>query len=199
MDTKALFKIGYGLYVLTSKDEKDNGCIINSVMQVAANPDKIAFSVSKKNYTHDIIVKTKKANISVLSEKTDFETFKHFGFQSGRDVEKFVDYKNTKRSENGILYLTNSTNSYLSLEIEDIINLGSHSLFIAKLIDCEILSKDLTVSYDFYQKNIKPSAKAEAKTGWICTICNFIYEGENLPADYICPICKHPSNDFKKL
>lgn len=200
MDTKALFKIGYGLYILSSKDDtKDNACIINTVMQVSDNPLRVAFSVNKTNYTHDIIKKAKIANISVLSDKSNFNIFEHFGFQSGRTIEKFEDFKEAKRSKNGLLYITKDTNAYFSVSVEKEIDLGSHTLFIAKVDEAETSCDDSTVTYDFYHKNIKPKPQEQKKKGWICVICNYVYEGENLPPDYICPICKHPASDFKKL
>jgi len=199
MDNNALFNIGYGLYVLSSKnDNKDNACIINTVSQIASNPCVIAFSVNKMNLTHDMIKQSKIANISILTEKSDFEIFKHFGYQSGKNTEKFQDFNDIERSKNGLLYITKNTNAYISLSIENEIEFSSHTLFIAKMADAKILNNDKTVSYDFYQKNLKPQNNAK-KTGWICKICNYIYENDDLPSDFICPICKHPASDFIKL
>lgn len=199
MDTKALFKIGYGLYVLTANDEKDNGCIINTVMQVTSNPLQIAIAVNKRNYTTAMIQKTRKFNISVLSEKADFNIYKHFGYQSGKDVNKFEYFSDAKRSPNGVLYITSGTNAYMSAYVQQEIDLGTHFLFIGQLVASENLSDDKSATYEYYQNNVKPKPETNNKKGWRCKICGYIYEGEELPADYICPICKHGAVDFEKL
>ena len=200
MDNKVLFNIGYGLYVLTANEgEKDNGCIINTVMQVTSDPLQIAIAVNKKNYTNEMIQRTKKFNVSILSESSKFEIFKHFGFQSGRDVDKFASFYDTKRSPNGVLYITQNTNSYMSAYVKQEIDLGTHTLFIAQLVAAEILSEEPTVTYTYYQNNIKPKPQKTEKKGWICKICGYIYEGEYLPPDFICPICKHSAADFEKI
>jgi len=200
MDTKALFKIGYGLYVLTAHQEgKDNGCIINTVMQVTSDPCQIGIAVNKMNYTNKMIQETKKFNVSVLSEDAKFETFKHFGFQSGANINKFVSFFDTKRSPNGILYITKETNAFMSAYVKQVIDLGTHTLFIAQLVGAEVLSDRPTVTYDFYQKNIKPKPEQTKKTGWRCKICGYVYEGEELPPDFICPLCKHGASDFEKI
>lgn len=200
MDTNVLFNIGYGLYVLTAnKNGKDNGCIINTVMQVTSEPLQIAIAVNKRNFTTGMIQNTKKFNISVLSENSKFEIFKRFGYQSGKDVDKFSDFFDTKRSPNGILYITENTNSYMSAYVKQEIDLGTHILFIAQLVEAEKLSEIPTVTYNYYQNNIKPAPQSTNKKGWRCKICGYIYEGENLPADYICPICKHGAVDFEKI
>lgn len=199
MDTKALFKIGYGLYVLTANDEKDNGCIINTVMQVTSNPLQIAIAVNKRNYTTAMIQKTRKFNISVLSEKADFNIYKHFGYQSGKDVNKFEYFSDAKRSPNGVLYITSGTNAYMSAYVQQEIDLGTHFLFIGQLVASENLSDDKSATYEYYQNNVKPKPETNNKKGWRCKICGYIYEGEELPADYICPICKHGAADFEKL
>ena len=200
MNNNVLFNIGYGLYVLTANEgEKDNGCIINTVMQVTSDPLQIAIAVNKKNYTNEMIQRTKKFNVSILSESAKFEIFEHFGFHSGRDTDKFASFYNTKRSPNGVLYITQNTNSYMSAYVKQEIDLGTHTLFIAQLVAAEILSDEPTVTYTYYQKNIKPRPQPAAKKGWICKICGYIYEGEILPPDFICPICKHGAADFEKL
>lgn len=200
MDTNALFKIGYGLYVLTANENgKDNGCIINTVMQVTSNPCQIAIAVNKNNYTSSMIQETKKFNVSILCEGAGFDIFKNFGYQSGKDIDKFQEFFDTKRSPNGVLYVTKNTNAFMSAYVKQEIDLGSHILFIAQLVEAEILSDKPTVTYDFYQKNIKPKPENTPKKGWRCKICGFIYEGEDLPADYICPICKHGAVDFEKM
>ena len=200
MDTNALFKIGYGLYILTTKtDDKDNGCIINTVMQITSNPCQIAICVNKMNYTNDMIKKSKNFNLSVLSEKADFETFKHFGYQSGKDVDKFSDFKGIKRAENGLVYVTKNTNSYICAEVKEEIDLGTHTMFISEVKDAQVLSDDLTVTYDYYQQNIKEKPAETKKSGWRCKICGYIYEGDVLPEDYICPLCKHGIIDFERI
>ena len=199
MDTKALFKIGYGLYVLTAQDEKDNGCIINTVMQVTSNPLQVAIAVNKRNYTNEIIQKTRKFNLSILSEKADFSIYEHFGYKSGRDTDKFATFCDVKRSPNGLLYITKGTNAYLSAYVQNEIDLGTHSLFIGQLVASESLSDDKSATYDYYQNNVKPKPENTVKKGWRCKICGYIYEGEDLPVDYICPICKHGAVDFEKL
>ena len=199
MDTKALSKIGYGLYVLTANDEKDNGCIINTVMQVTSNPLQIAIAVNKRNYTTAMIQKTRKFNISVLSEKADFNIYKHFGYQSGKDVNKFENFSDAKRSPNGVLYITSGTNAYMSAYVQQEIDLGTHFLFIGQLVASENLSDDKSATYEYYQNNVKPKPETNNKKGWRCKVCGYIYEGEELPADYICPICKHGAADFEKL
>ena len=200
MDNKVLFNIGYGIYVLTANEgEKDNGCIINTVMQVTSDPLQIAIAVNKKNYTNEMIQRTKKFNVSILSESSKFEIFKHFGFQSGRDVDKFASFYDTKRSPNGVLYITQNTNSYMSAYVKQEIDLGTHTLFIAQLVAAEILSEEPTVTYTYYQNNIKPKPQKTEKKGWRCKICGYIYEGEYLPPDFICPICKHGVSDFERV
>lgn len=200
MDNKVLFNIGYGLYVLTaSEGEKDNGCIINTVMQVTSDPLQIAIAVNKKNYTNEMIQRTKKFNISILTESAKFEVFEHFGFHSGRDTDKFADFVDTKRSPNGVLYITQNTNSYMSAYVKQEIDLGSHTLFIAQLVAAETLSEEPTVTYTYYQNNIKPKPQKTEKKGWRCKICGYIYEGEDLPADFICPWCKHGAIDFERI
>ena len=200
MDTNALFKIGYGLYVLTaSENGKDNGCIINTVMQLTSSPIQIAIAVNKNNYTTGMVQRTKKFNISVLSEGVGFDVFKHFGFQSGKDVDKFLTFDAVKRTPNEVLYLTSNTNAYLSAYVKQELDLGTHILFIAQLVDSKILSEKQTVTYDYYQKNIKQVASVSMQKGWRCKICGFVYEQEELPSDYICPICKHGAVDFEKI
>jgi len=200
MDTNALFKIGYGLYVLTANtDGKDNGCIINTVTQVTSNPCQIAVTVNKNNYTCSMIQKNKKFNVSVLSEGVEFDVFKRFGFQSGKDVDKFSDFYDTKRSPNGVLYITQNTNSFMSAYVKQEVDLGTHIMFIAQLVEAVVLSDIPTVTYDFYHKNIKPKPENTSKKGWRCKICGYVYEGEVLPSDYICPLCKHGVEDFEKI
>lgn len=200
MDTKALFKIGYGLYVLTAHENgKDNGCIINTVMQVTSEPNMIAIAVNKKNYTEEMISRTRKFNVSTLAEGVSFDLFKHFGFQSGRDMNKFEAFNEAKRSSNGVLYITQNTNAYMSAYVQQEIDLKTHTMFIGQLVEAECFSDIPTVTYDFYQKNIKPKPEAVQKKGWRCKICGYVYEGEDLPEDFICPWCKHGVADFEKI
>ena len=200
MNTNALFKIGYGLYILSCHENgKDNACIVNTVMQVTSNPCKIAICVNKNNHTCTMLKNTRKFYVSILDEEAEFEIFKHFGYQSGKDVDKFLNFIHTKRTPNGVLYITKNTNAYLSAWVQDEIDLDTHVMFIAQLVDAEILSEKPTVTYDFYQKNIKPKPEATASKGWRCKICGYVYEGEELPADFICPICKHGAIDFEKI
>lgn len=200
MDTQALYKIGYGLYVLTANENgKDNGCIINTVMQVTSDPCKIEIAVNKANYTCEMIQRTKKFNISILDEGTPFDVFKIFGYQSGRNIDKFAEFSDTKRSPNGLLYITKNTNAFMSAYVKQEIDLDTHILFIAQLVEAEVLSEKPTATYDYYQRKIKPQPEETPKKGWRCKICGFIYEHEELPADYICPICKHGAIDFERL
>lgn len=200
MNNAAMFQLTYGLFVLTAKDgEKDNGCIINTVQQVTSTPNRISIAVNKNNYTHDMIIKTGEFNVSILSEEVPFDIFKHFGFQSGRDTDKFAEFDAFDRSENGIAYLNKYANAFLSGKVVQTVDLGSHTLFIADVTDGEVLSSVPSVTYAYYHKNIKPQPQATKAKGWRCKICGYIYEGEELPADFICPICKHGAADFERI
>ena len=200
MDNKAMFNLSYGLFILTAKDgEKDNGCIVNTVGQVTSQPNRISLTVNKANYTHDMILKTKEFNVSVLAENSKFGTYKHWGFQSGRNTDK-LESISFKRSANGLVYIAEETNAFLSANVVSTLDLGTHTLFIADVTDGEVLSQVPSATYSFYQNNIKPKpASTEKKKGFICTVCGYIYEGETLPDDFICPVCKHPASDFKPL
>lgn len=201
MNNEALFKIGYGLYVLSANEDGfDNGCIVNTVMQVTNTPNRIAIAVNKQNKTHDMIMKTAHFNVSVLSTDVPFEVFKHFGFQSGKDVNKFAETEKYKRTENGILIAQEYANAYISGSVFHSVDLGTHTMFIADVTDAEVLSDKDSVTYDFYHKNIKPKPekKPEGKVAYRCKICGYIHEGE-LPEDFICPLCKHPASDFEKI
>ncbi len=202
MDQKVMQKLSYGLFVLTAKDgDKDNGCIINTAIQVTSEPNRISIAVNKGNYTHDMVLKTGVFNVSILSEAAKFDTFKHFGFQSGRDTDKAVGIT-YKRSANDVIYLDSAeVNAYISGKVIQTVDLGTHTLFIADVTDGEVLNPEASATYAYYFAHIKPAPaqKEESKKGWICTICGYIYEGDPLPADFICPVCKHPASDFKKL
>lgn len=203
MNPKAMFKLSYGLFVLTSAFEgRESGCIINTGIQVTSEPNRISIAVNKGNFTKGLVEGSGKFNLSVLSEKASFETFRHFGFQSGRDVDKFAGYADCKRSANGLYYVTAGTNAYLSAAVEQTVDLGSHMLFIAGVEDMELLSEEPSATYAYYQSHIKPKPpqqSASGKTAWRCRVCGYIYEGEELPADFTCPLCKHPASDFEKI
>ena len=201
MNTKALYNLTYGVYLMSAYENgKDNACIINTAVQVANNPTRISVAAIKGNLTHDMIVKTGKLNLSALSIDAPFSLFEHFGMKSGRDVDKFEAFSDVSRSENGLLYLTKYSTAFLSLNVIESHDLGSHTLFIGELVDAETLDKAENCTYGYYQTVIKASAtKPATKTGWRCTVCNHVYEGENLPDDYICPICKHGKEDFEKI
>lgn len=203
MNKKAMYQLTYGLFVLTARlGEKDNGCIINTAGQVTSTPNRISITVNKDNFTHDMIMESGRFNISILSEKANFETFQHFGFQSGRTADKFDGYQACKRSDNGIYYITEGTNAYISASVEQTIDLGSHTMFIASVEDMEVLSSDPSATYAYYQDSIKPKPEKKAsggKTAWRCTVCGYVYEGDVLPDDFVCPLCKHPASDFEKV
>ncbi|MDO4746037.1 MAG: flavin reductase [Bacillota bacterium] len=197
MDTKVLRKISDGLYLLTAKDgNKLNGCVINTLERVTTTPNKVTISVIKENFTHDMIMKTGEFNVSIFSEAADFETLKNFGFQSGKDTDKFKDFP-YETSENGLPYITKGTNGFISAKVFEKIDLGTHTLFIADVTDGETLSSEPSATYDYYQKNIKEAPDKKAK-GWVCKICGYVYEGDPLPEDFICPLCKHGASDFEK-
>ncbi len=197
----AMFKLSYGLFVVTARDgEKDNGCITNTVQQVTATPNRISLAVNKANFTHDMILKTTVFNVSIISEKADFELFKHFGFASGRNADKFADYSGYERAENGVTYVTNGTNSVLCAKVVRTVDLGTHTLFIADVTEEKVLDETASATYTYYFEHIKPKPEEKPKVkGWVCKICGYVYEGEELPADFICPICLHPASDFEPL
>ena len=197
MDTKALSKIGYGLYVLTTNyDNIDNGCIINTVQQVTGDPLRLSIVVNKNNYTHDLILDSCVFNINVLTTETPFKVFEHFGFQSGRNVNKFADCEQELRAVNNVLYLPKHINAYFACRVMKSIDLGTHTMFIADVLDAVKVNDLDSVTYDYYQKNIKPK-KTVTKGCWVCKVCGWVYEGEQLPDDIVCPICKHGKDDFE--
>lgn len=205
MDKKAMYKLSYGLFILTAREgEKDNGCVINTAIQAASTPNQISVCVNKANFTHDMIMRTGAFTISVISQKASFDLFKHFGFQSGKNVNKFADFKDCKRGENGIFYITQGTNAFISIKVEKTEDLGSHTMFVGEITDMEVLSDDTSATYEYYMNNIKPKPDAVGKTAdgktiWRCKICGYEYVGEELPDDFICPTCKHPAADFEKV
>lgn len=196
---EALFKIGYGLYVLTARsNDFDNGCIINTVMQVTDTPLRVCICVNKENFTHDMIMETKKFNVSCLTEAAEFKVFERFGFKSGKTDNKFEGFSDALRSSNGILYINKNTNAFISCEVVSTTDLGTHTMFIADVTESEILSNENSVTYDYYFKNIKPAPQSKKK-GYVCKICGYVYEGETLPEDFICPWCKHGASDFEEI
>lgn len=199
MNKEILSKISYGLYLLTSKSQgRDNGCIVNTVCQITENPDKILVIVNKSNLTNDFIRESGQFNISVLSEKSKFSTYKHWGFQSGRDVDK-TENISFQRSDNGLLYITDEANAYFSAEVVDSVDFSSHTMFIAQVTQAEVLSDDNSVTYDYYHKNIKSNGDNRNHKGYICMVCGYVYEGDPLPDDFICPWCKHGADAFQKM
>ena len=199
LDVKALFNIGYGLYVVTSNDgAKDNGAIVNTVMQLTDNPNRLAVCINKKNYTHDIVKNSGKMNIIVLDESAPFSLFENFGFRSGRDYDKFENV-DTFRSENGLIVLTEHLNSFISLEVEQYVDVETHGMFICKVTDARTMYDTPTMTYSYYHKNVKPKPQTDGKKGYKCKICGYVYEGEPLPEDFICPLCKHGAQDFEKI
>lgn len=199
MNPKVFNQISYGLYLVSSKhDKKMNGCIINTVMQVTDNPKQIIIAVNKQNLTCEIIQKSGILSISVLSETTPFSLFRHFGFQSGRETDKFVDYSFALTKQE-LPYLTDHTTAYLDCRVINTFDLGTHTMFLAVVSDCEIVSGEKPITYSFYHEYVKPQKTPTSKKGWRCVVCGYIYEGEELPPNFICPWCKHGVEDFEKI
>ncbi len=198
MDGKALYKLTYGLFLLTAQENDiDNGCIINTAMQIANNPTRISVAVIQKNKTHDMIMNTGIFNISSITTNADFELFKRFGMQSGRDVNKFEGFSNMTRSKNGLYYLTDMANMYMSAKVTEHFDLGSHTLFVAELTDAQVLSEVPSCTYGFYQSDIKPKPVSKTeKRSWTCSVCGYVYEGDEVPDDFECPLCHHGKEDF---
>lgn len=197
MDKKAFYKLTYGLFLLTAREEgRDNGCIINTAIQVANDPARISIAVLKGNYTHDMILRTGIFTVSSLSTAAEFALFQRFGMQSGREVDKFDGFADVERGENGLYYLTKGANMTMSAKVTEQVDLGSHTLFIAEVTDAVVLNEEPSCTYAYYQSDIKPKKQAEKKKGWVCTVCGYVYEGDPLPADFICPWCKHGAEDF---
>ncbi|MGN0134528.1 MAG: flavin reductase, partial [Anaerotignum sp.] len=198
-DLAALFKIGYGLYVVTSHDgNRDNGCIVNAVTQLTDNPNRIAVGINKKNYSHDVIKKTGIMNVNCLSVDAPFSVFENFGFQTGAEVDKFAKMP-PLRSDNGLAFLHRYINAFFSLKVEQYIDLGSHGIFICSVTESRVLSDLDTMTYTYYQKNVKPRPDTDGKKGWVCKICGYVHESEDLPDDFICPLCKHGVADFERI
>ncbi len=202
LDKTALFAISYGLFVLTAKDgERDNGCIINTVIQATSTPLRVTFTVNKANMTHDMVLKTGIFNLSILTEQSKFDVYQRFGLKSGKDGDKFADYGAYARSVNGLTYVTEGVNALLSGKVISTLDCGTHTLFLADLTEARKLSGEASVTYDYYHKNIKPApgANVTQKKGWLCTVCGYIHESDTLPADFICPVCKHGAEVFVPL
>lgn len=198
MENQALYKLSYGLFVLTARqDGKDNGCIINTAMQVTNTPKRIQIAVNKDNYTHDMIVHTKEFNVSVLSEDAVFWVFQHYGFQSGRDTDKFANIPEV-RTPNGIRYVEGCTNAVICGKVINSIDCGTHTLFLADVTEAKVLSDEPSMTYQYYLEHVKPQPQPAEKAKWVCKVCGYVYEGEQLPPDFICPWCKHGAEDFEK-
>lgn len=198
-DLTALFKIGYGLYVVTSNDgKKDNGLIVNTVTQVSDSPNRIAVTINKQNYSHHVIKQTGKMNVNCLSVEAPFKVFETFGFQSGRNVDKFKDCT-PLHSDNGLVFLPRYINAFISLKVEDYVDVETHGMFICSVTESRVISDKETMTYNYYQSNVKPKPQTQGKTGYVCKICGYIYEGETLPDDFVCPLCKHGASDFEKI
>ena len=199
IDSKALFKIGYGLYVVTSRDgDKDNGLIVNTVTQLTDTPLRVAVNINKLNYSHDIIKKTGKLNVNCLNIEAPFSVFQEYGFVSGRDKNKF-EGKEIVRSANGLAVLTNYVNSVISLKVDQYVDLGTHGMFICSVTESKVINNVETMTYNYYQANVKPKPQTEKKKGYVCKVCGYVYEGDELPEDFVCPLCKHGPADFEEI
>ena len=195
----ALTNIGYGLYVVTSNDgEKDNGLIVNTVTQLTDSPNRVAVTINKANYSYHVINQTKKMNVNCLSTSAPFAVFEKFGFQSGRSIDKFEGCE-PLRSDNGLVFLPRHINSFMSLEVVQYVDLDTHGMFICEITEARVINDDPSMTYAYYHENVKPKPQTEGKKGFVCTICGFIYEGDTLPEDYICPLCKHGAADFEPI
>ena len=198
-DLTALFNIGYGLYVVTSNDgKKDNGLIVNTVSQVTSSPNRIAVTINKENYSHHIIKQTGKMNVNCLSVDAPFSVFENFGFKSGRAEDKFADIT-PHRADNGLVFLPRYINSFMSLKVEEYVDLGTHGMFICSVTEARVMNDKETMTYTYYQKNVKPQPDTQGKKGFVCKVCGYIYEGDELPEDFICPLCKHGAADFEPI
>ena len=198
-DLTALFRIGYGLYVVTSNDgKKDNGLIVNTVIQLTDTPNRVAVNINKANYSHHVIKQTGMLNVNCLSTEAPFSVFQQFGFQTGRSVDKFAG-QTVHRSDNGLVFLDKYINAFMSLKVEDYVDLGTHGMFICSVTEARVMSNQDTMTYTYYQNNVKPKPETEGKKGFVCKVCGYIYEGDELPADFICPLCKHGAADFEPI
>ena len=200
VEPNAMFKLSYGLFVLTAKGTRDNGCIINTVTQITDTPKRISIAVNKANHTHDLIMNSGVFNVSVLTTDATFALFQRFGFQSGREVDKFDGFADVARSENGLYYVTQASNAYISGKVIQTLDYGTHTVFIADVTEAKVLSNAPSLTYAYYFEHVKPKPAAlSEQKGWVCKICGYVYEGDELPADFICPLCKHGAEDFERL
>lgn len=198
MDNKAMYKLSYGLFVLSAAENgRDNGCIINTAVQVTTDPNRITIAVNKGNLTHDIITRTGLFTVSVLDVTTPFSVIQCFGFRSGRDADKFAECS-TVRTGNGTLHLADNANAFISARVISSTDLGTHTLFLAEVTDCEVLSDKESLTYAYYQANVKPKPDRPKKKGFVCTVCGYFHEGDELPEDFECPICGHGPSDFEQ-
>ena len=196
----AMFKLSYGLFILSAhENEKDNACIINTACQITSDPKKITIAVNKNNYTCGMIERTRKFTVSVLSTEATFDLIKRFGFSSGKDTNKFDGFKDHYATENGTHFVCVGTNAYISCTVTDIVDCGTHLLFISEVTEAETLSDEPSATYQYYFDHIKPKAEQPKKNGYVCKICGYVYEGDELPEDFICPLCKHGAEDFEPI
>ncbi|MBP5527039.1 MAG: flavin reductase [Bacteroidales bacterium] len=206
IDNKAIFNISYGLFVLVARQgDKDNACIINVAQQVTSDPLQLMICVNKQNLTHDMVLRTLKFNLCPLSEEATMKPFQHFGFQSGKTVDKFAECETELRTENGLRYLPKYINSVISCVVTKSIDLGTHTMFIARVMEAQVLTDSPSITYAYYQQHIKPKPVASgrqpetSKKRWVCEVCGYVYEGDEVPDDFVCPWCKHGKSDFKLM
>ena len=198
-DLRAMFNIGYGLYVVTTNDgKKDNGCIVNTVTQVTSSPNRVAVTINKENYTHHVVEQTGIMNVNCLSVEAPFSVFENFGFQSGRTADKLKDFEEL-RSDNGLRFLPQYINAFFSLKVVNYVDLGTHGMFICDVTESRVITKAETMTYTYYQNNVKPKPETEGKKGYVCKVCGYVYEGDELPEDFVCPLCKHGAADFEPI
>ena len=195
---KAIFNIPYGLYIVTVKGEKYNGCVINTLQQVTSNPTRISITINKDNFTTSEIEKTGEFNVSILDNTKNLSLIKHFGFSSGKDTNKFENFDDFALAQNQIPYITKSTNSYITAKVVSSYDVGTHITFVADVVDDVVLNQNETLTYSYYLNNIKPKPETTNKKSYVCKICGYVYEGDNIPDDYICPICKHGKEYFEE-
>jgi len=200
MDEQALLKISYGLFLLAVREgDKDNACIINTLSQAANLPNRVSISVGKKSLTHELLLRTRRFSASILTEDAPFTLFQRFGLQSGRNTDKFDGFPQAARDSAGLLHLTGYANAFVTAQVLHTIDLSSHTLFIAEPVLAETLSQAPSLTYDYYYRHIKPQPEKPKKTGWRCRVCNYVYEGDELPEDFICPWCGHGVADFERV
>lgn len=197
--TDALFSIEYGLYVVTSREgDRDNGLILNAICQVTNTPNRVAVTINKSSYSYEVIKRTGLMNVNCLSTEAPFSIFQNFGFKSGREENKFESI-HPKRTASGLAILPEYINAYIVLKVTDYVDLDTHGMFICEIIESKVISDEPTMSYSYYFENVKPKPEAKKVKGWVCKICGYVYEGEEIPSDFICPWCKHPASDFEPI